>query len=104
MVGCSVNQVTLYLSRFLKYALVEIFFLMSTITSNTPRSTDRMFCASPNPWPSQMLGVLMASPVAHRGRRRGGGVAVWRRLAPWGIGREKVSGILVRNQQTKNKG
>ena len=39
-----------------------------------------------------------------QGRRRGGGSAVFRRLAPWGIVREKVSGILVGNKRMKKEG
>ena len=51
--GRDAKQIDLYPSQFQKYAVVEIFILVSSITSKTPRSTSLMACARLKPWPSR---------------------------------------------------
>ena len=63
-----------------------------------------MDCASPNTWPYWMFSVHMTSLGGRWGRQRGGGGAVCRRSAPWGIGQEKVIVILVGSKMTKREG
>ena len=63
--------------------------------SNPPHYTARMPCASPKPLPYRMLSFLMAILGGRGERQHSGGGAMCRRPAPWRIGREKVSGILV---------
>ena len=63
--------------------------------SNPPHSTARMDCTSLNPLPFWILSFLMVSLGGRGGQQCGGGDTVCRRLAPWSIGKEKISGILV---------
>ena len=87
--------------QFRQYTIMEIFILVISIMSNPPRSTIRMACVIPKPQQSRMFNVSMASPGGCRGRQYGSEVSMCRWLTPRGIGREKVSDILVRNQSMK---
>ena len=51
-----------------------------------------------------MFNVLMEIPGGHEVQMRGGSGALCRRLTQWGIGWEKVSDTLVKNQRTKKEG
>ena len=97
------KHVTLYPRQLFKYASNSIFVSVSSITSKPPHSTARMACTIPKPRPSRMFRVLMASPGRRQGRRDGGGDAVCRQSAEWGIGQEKLRGILVRNKRKKKR-
>ena len=92
------------LSGSKNYDVVEICVLVSSITPKPPRSTSQMACDIPKPRPSRIFIFLMAIRGGNGGQPRGGSGAVCRRLAPWGIGQEKLSGILVGNKRTKMEG
>ena len=83
--GRAAKKVMLYPIRFQQYAVVEIFILVSSITSKTLWSTFQIACAILNPRPSRMFRVLMAMPGGCEGWRGSGGEAVSKRPAPWGV-------------------
>ena len=93
--GRDYEHVLSYPRRLWEYASVWILVSIRSITSNLPCSTACMACANPKPLPPRMFSVSISNPGGRGGRRRGGGGAVFRQLAPWRISQEKVSGILV---------
>ena len=93
--GHDSKQVTPYPRQLWEYAYIWIFVSVRSITSIPPRSTARAACVSPKPRLPRMFSVPMSGLVRRGGRRRSGGGALCRRSAPWRIGWENVSAILV---------
>ena len=68
---------------------------------NPPRSTAQASCDSPQPLPYWMLSVLIAGTGGRGGWWICGSRAMCRPPAPWEVGWDKVTGILV---QVKKEG